>query len=81
MNQLTDNIVDLVNCAADDDLEDDNEGPEKADRMNHSEGLNSIETTVDYVEQEREAIARLPLFRPGVTLPRGGGGLEANTQY
>jgi hypothetical protein len=27
-------IVYLVNYAGDDDLEDDNEGPEKADRMN-----------------------------------------------
>jgi hypothetical protein len=35
MNQLTDNdTVDLVNHAGDDDLEDDNKGPEKADRMN-----------------------------------------------
>jgi hypothetical protein len=32
VNQLTDNdIVDLVSHAGDDDLEDDNEGPEKAD--------------------------------------------------
>jgi hypothetical protein len=29
----------------------------KADRMNHSEGLNSIETALAYVEQQREATA------------------------
>jgi hypothetical protein len=65
VNQLTDNdIVDLVNHAGDDDLEDNNEGLEKADRMSHSEGLNSIETTLAYVEQQREAIAAdVLLFR------------------
>jgi hypothetical protein len=63
--QLTDNnIVDLANHAGDDDSEDDNKGPEKADRMNHSEGLNSIETTLAYVEQQREATAEdILLFR------------------
>jgi hypothetical protein len=51
MNQLTGNdLVDLVNHAGDDDLEDDNEGPEKADRVSHSEGLNYIETALAYVE-------------------------------
>jgi hypothetical protein len=35
--QLTDDIVDLVNHASNGNLEDDNEGPEKADRMSHSE--------------------------------------------
>jgi hypothetical protein len=40
------NIVDLMNHAGDDDFEDNNEGPEKADRMSHSEGLNSIETAL-----------------------------------
>jgi hypothetical protein len=57
--QLTDNdTVDLVNHAGD-DLEDDNEGPEKADqmKMSHSEGLNSIETALAYVEQQREVTA------------------------
>jgi hypothetical protein len=28
-------------------------GPEKADRIGHSEGLNSIETAFVYVEQQR----------------------------
>jgi hypothetical protein len=57
MNRLTDNdIVDLVNHAGD-DLEDDNEEPEKADRISHSEGLNSIETALAYVKQQREATA------------------------
>jgi enterochelin esterase-like enzyme len=62
---LTDNgTVDLVNHAGDDDLEDDNEVPEKADRMSHSEGLNSIETALAYVEQQREATATdVLLFR------------------
>jgi hypothetical protein len=53
-----------VNHAGDDDLEDDNEGPEKADRMSHSEGLNSIETALAYVEQQRQATATdVLLFR------------------
>jgi hypothetical protein len=65
MNQLTGNdIVDLVNHADDDDLEDDNEGPEKADRVSHSDGLNSIGTALAYVEQQREATATdVLLFR------------------
>jgi hypothetical protein len=59
---LTDNdIVDLVNHAGHDDLEDDNEGPEKADRISHSE---FIETALAYVEQKREATASdVLLFR------------------
>jgi hypothetical protein len=57
--QLTDDIVDLMNHAG-----DDNEGPEKADRMSHSEGLNSIETTLAYVEHQRETTATdVLLFR------------------
>jgi hypothetical protein len=56
--QLTDNgIVDLANHAGDDDLEDDNKGPGKADRMSHSEGLNSIEAALAYVEQQRKVTA------------------------
>jgi hypothetical protein len=57
-------IVDPVNRASDDDLEDDNEGPEKAERMSHSEGLNSIETALAYIEQQREVTATdILLFR------------------
>jgi hypothetical protein len=53
-----------MNYAGDDDLEDDNEGPEKADRMSHSEGPNSIETALAYVEQQRQATATdVLLFR------------------
>jgi hypothetical protein len=48
---MTDNdVVGLVNHAGDDDLEDNNKGLEKDDRMSHSEGLNSIETILAYVE-------------------------------
>jgi hypothetical protein len=37
--QVTDNdIMDLVNHAGNNDLEDNNKGPQKADRMSHSEG-------------------------------------------
>jgi hypothetical protein len=63
--QLTDNdIVDLVNHAGDDDLEDYNEGPETGDRMSHSEGLNSIKTALAYIEQQREVTATdVLLFR------------------
>jgi hypothetical protein len=59
MNQheADNDIVDLVNHADDDDLEEDNESPEKSDRMSHSEGMNSIETALAYVEQQREATA------------------------
>jgi hypothetical protein len=32
-------------------------GPEKADRMSHIEGLNSIQTAFHYVEQQMEASA------------------------
>jgi hypothetical protein len=32
-------------------------GPEKADRMSHSEGLNAIETALDYVEQQWDVTA------------------------
>jgi hypothetical protein len=65
MNQLTDNdIVDLVNHAGDDDLEDCKEGSEKADRMSRSEGLSSHETALAYVELQREATATdVLLFR------------------
>jgi hypothetical protein len=65
MNQLTDNdTVDLVNHAGADDLEDDNEGSEKADRMSHSEGLNSIEITLACIEKQREATTTdILLFR------------------
>jgi hypothetical protein len=49
---MIDNDIDLVNHAGDDaDLEYDNEGPQQADKMSHSEGLNSIETALAYVEQ------------------------------
>jgi hypothetical protein len=62
--QLTYNdIVDLVNHAGN-NLEDDNEGPKKADRMIHSEGLNSIKTALACVEQQREVTATdILLFR------------------
>lgn len=63
--QLTGNDkVYFMNHAGNDDLEDDNEGPEKAGRMGDSEGLNSIETTLAYAEQQKEVttIDRL-LFR------------------
>jgi hypothetical protein len=65
MNQLTDNnIVDLMNHAGGNNLEDNNEGPEKANRTNCSEGLNSIETTLAYVEQQREVTSTdILLFR------------------
>jgi hypothetical protein len=40
-------------------------GPEKADRMSHCDGLNSTETTLAYVEKQREAAATdILLFRP-----------------
>jgi hypothetical protein len=63
--QLTNNdIVDPVNHAGDDNLEDDNKGPEKAHRMSHSEGLNSIETPLACVEQQTEVTATdILLFR------------------
>jgi hypothetical protein len=51
MDQLTGNdTVNLVNHAGDDDLEGDNKGPQKADRMSHTKGLNSVETALAYVE-------------------------------
>jgi hypothetical protein len=54
--ELTDDdIVDLVNHAGDEDLEDDDRGPEKADGMSHIEGFNSIETELADVEQQGEA--------------------------
>jgi hypothetical protein len=64
MNQLTDNdTVDLVNLAGDDDLEDNNEGPEKTDRMSHSEGLYSMETVLACVEQREATATDVLLFR------------------
>jgi hypothetical protein len=62
--QLIDNnIVDLVNHA-DNNLDDNNEGKEKADRMSHSKGLNLIETALAYVKPQKEATATdILLFR------------------
>jgi hypothetical protein len=45
----------------------------KADRMSHSEGLNSIETALAYVEQQREATATDGASGAGVTLPKRKG--------
>jgi hypothetical protein len=56
--QLTDySLEDLVNHAADGNLGDNNGGPEKADRIGHSEGLNSVETAPAYIEQQKEAVS------------------------
>jgi hypothetical protein len=83
MNQLTDNdTVDLVNHAGDDDLEDDNEGSDKADRMSHNEGLNSINITLACIEQQTEATATdVLLFRLCSCHKETEGGSEVNTHY
>jgi hypothetical protein len=61
--QLTDNGIDFVNHAGGGDLED-NEGSEKADRMNHGEGLKSVKTSLAYAEQYKKAVAAdVLLFR------------------
>jgi len=63
------------------DLEDINDGTEKADTMNHSGGLKAIETTVAYGEKQREATASdILLFRqwPRLTLDNKEGGLAVS---
>jgi hypothetical protein len=46
-----------VNQAGNDDLQQSNKGPKRAEKMSHSEGLNSIETALAYTEQQRQATA------------------------
>jgi hypothetical protein len=63
-----------VNHAGDDDLEDDNEGPEKAGRMSHSEGLNSIETALASLNDKgRRPIQTHYCSGAGVALPQRKG--------
>jgi hypothetical protein len=65
VQQLTNNnLIDLMNHAGDDHLEDGNIGAGIIDRISNSRGLKAIETALAYVGHERDVTATdILLFR------------------